>query len=96
MAKKHLYLLAYDIESDKRRTKLARWLEDEGGERVNYSVFEMMIPPEKYQGFLQSVSDRISPKRDRVAIYPICKTCYAKSCFIPEKGPPPPKGIVAV
>jgi CRISPR-associated protein Cas2 len=96
MVKQQLYLIAYDIESDKRRNKVAHLLEDRGGERVNYSVFEIMVESGKFPRFKQKIVDIIDEKRDRVVIYPVCRTCFSKAEYIPDKGPPPPKALVSV
>ncbi|MEL6256463.1 MAG: CRISPR-associated endonuclease Cas2 [Bacteroidota bacterium] len=94
MARKKLYIICYDIEHNKRRTKFAKFLEDEGGERSNYSVFELMLSKKEYARILTKVPEYISPKRDRIAIYPVCKQCYKFTEYIPEFGPMPAKAII--
>ncbi len=44
----HFVVVAYDIPDDKRRLKVMNTLLDYGGTRVNYSVFECMLPINKY------------------------------------------------
>ncbi len=39
----HTYLICYDLEDDRARTRVARLLESYG-ERVQYSVFEVTFP----------------------------------------------------
>ena len=34
-----LHLITYDIENDRLRSKVAKWLEDQGLDRIQYSVF---------------------------------------------------------
>jgi len=42
-----LYIVAYDIPSNRRRKKISDLLEGYG-RRVQYSVFELMLSPAKY------------------------------------------------
>lgn len=49
-----LYIVSYDIPDTKRRTKLAKMLED-FGDRVHYSVFECILDSD----LLKKMADRI-------------------------------------
>jgi len=96
MKHKQLYLIAYDIHDDKKRTRLASKLEDLGGQRINYSVFELMLPPRHYPAFEQEMQDLTEAEEDRIAIYPVCRSCYSRAAWLPEKGPLPPTPLVSV
>lgn len=65
-----LYIVTYDITSDKRRRKISDLLEGYG-QRVQYSVFECALDPEKYQELKLRLYKRIQPSEDRVRIYPL-------------------------
>lgn len=76
-----LYLVSYDIPStksgDRRRSKVAKYLEGIGL-RVQMSVFELDIDPQKLGSILTAVAERIDDAEDSVRIYPLCGTCVAK------------------
>ena len=95
-SRKKLYVICYDIENNKRRTRFASFLADLGGERVNYSVFELMLNTDAYEKLVNKIPDMIAQKRDRIIMYPICRQCYKTTAFIPERGPMPPKPLVEV
>jgi CRISPR-associated protein Cas2 len=69
-------VISYDIIDDNRRTKVAKILLDYG-ERVQYSVFEVVMVDK-----LAEIKDRITPivneKEDSVRYYTICKGCESK------------------
>jgi CRISPR-associated protein Cas2 len=72
-----LYLICYDIPEDKRRSRVARFLEDLGF-RVQYSVFECQLTPLLYR----QLRDRLATLMDfdagdRLHCYPICGACRA-------------------
>lgn len=69
-----LYLVSYDIPSDRRRVKLARHLEDYG-QRVQYSVFELEVSPEVFQRVKTEMSDLLNLEEDNIRVYPICAAC---------------------
>ncbi len=76
-----LFLISYDIPStpsgDCRRARIARYLEGVGL-RVQMSVFELDISPEKLGGVCAAIEERILLEHDTVRIYPLCGTCAAK------------------
>ena len=96
MSRKKLYLVAYDIVKDKSRNKLAHHLEDLGGERVNYSVFEIMLSPARYLTLIQKLHRFVTSDRDQIILYPVCKQCYKQSVFIPEREPASKKSLIEV
>jgi CRISPR-associated protein Cas2 len=72
------FVIAYDIEENRRRTKVMSALKDYGL-RVQYSVFECDLDAAR----LQILKDRLEPlinrRRDRLHIYPMCDTCFFRS-----------------
>ena len=72
------YLITYDISDDRRRTKVAKILED-FGDRVQYSVFEMELERLEQLAKMQSrLAKAIDQETDSVRIYFLCQGCRAK------------------
>lgn len=65
-----LYIVSYDVSCNKRRKKVSDLLEGYG-KRVQYSVFECMLPPRKYEELKQRLMGRINIKEDSIRIYPV-------------------------
>lgn len=69
-----LYLISYDIEDDKKRTRLAHKLKD-FGRRVQYSVFEADINEEEIIK-LQTLLGKVQlGKNDSLRLYRLCGEC---------------------
>ncbi len=71
------YMVCYDIPEDRRRTRLARCLDDYGS-RVQYSVFEMFLDQALFDRMYEQIQGLIDLETDRVHIYPLCATCASK------------------
>ncbi len=78
MVTKHIYIIAYDISSNKRRRGISKLLEEQGI-RMNKSVFECFITPATYKILMKTINKIINPKKDSILYYPICKSCFEKS-----------------
>jgi CRISPR-associated protein Cas2 len=63
-----LVLVVYDIPNNKRRTKLAKFLEGYG-RRIQLSVFECFMDLDEMRQFYQLVSRRVKPEEDNVRFY---------------------------
>jgi CRISPR-associated protein Cas2 len=63
-----LVLVVYDIPNNKRRTKLAKFLEGYG-RRIQLSVFECFMDLAEMRQFYQLVSKRVKPEEDNVRFY---------------------------
>ena len=76
------YLFCYDFPAspggDRRRARLARRLEGLGL-RVQYSIFEVQLPPEKLPGVLEMMRGIIDHDTDSLRVYPLCASCLEKS-----------------
>lgn len=76
------YLFCYDFPSspggDRRRARVARRLEGLGL-RVQYSVFELELSPEKLPLILTDLSEIILPEEDSLRIYCLCANCREKA-----------------
>jgi len=69
-------VIAYDIENDRRRTKIHRVLKDYG-KHVQYSLFECLLSAadlQKLRKKLQRLLDPTHPK-DSIRYYTLCQSC---------------------
>jgi CRISPR-associated protein Cas2 len=83
-AKKILQVVAYDIENDRIRGKVAKMLE-KYGYRVNYSVFECMFTPSQLEKARAAVCRMLDPATDSAVFYTVCVNCYTKTIYIPTR-----------
>jgi len=68
-------VVAYDIPDDRRRTRIAKLLEDYG-DRVQYSVFEMNLDREgRFAAMQHRLEQTLDPAEDSVRIYRLCSPC---------------------
>ena len=68
------YLVSYDIPDDKRRTRIAKTLND-FGDRVQYSVFECNLNQELLDLMVGRMEKIVAPEEDSVRIYTLCAAC---------------------
>lgn len=64
------YVIAYDIPDDKRRKKVSDLLEGYG-RRVQYSLFECVLTPAKFDELRSQLKKRVLLKEDNVRFYPL-------------------------
>ncbi|MFH0988543.1 MAG: CRISPR-associated endonuclease Cas2 [bacterium] len=76
------YVVAYDIVSDRRRTKVAKILED-FGTRVQYSVFECNLTDAERKR-LQKKLARYVETGDSIRYYMLCASCKEKVDIVGE------------
>jgi CRISPR-associated protein Cas2 len=69
-----LYVVSYDIPDTKRRTKLAKALED-FGDRVQYSVFECILDGNLLDKMVDRIHKIVSLGDDNVRVYTLCANC---------------------
>jgi CRISPR-associated protein Cas2 len=82
-----LWLICYDIPDDKRRTKLAKRLEQHC-QRVQYSVFECPVNQEKLEELLQQRwLPLLNLNEDSLRIYPLDANAQRRTRVF---GSPPP------
>ena len=65
-----IYVVTYDIVCDKRRRKVSHLLEGYG-KRVQYSVFECMLPLVKFEELRRRLKLRVKLDEDSVRFYPM-------------------------
>lgn len=68
--KRLLVLIIYDIVDNKRRVKLAKYLEGYGT-RVQKSAFEAMVSTKKYEKLIREIPGYIRKNEDNVRVYKI-------------------------
>lgn len=81
-AKKVLYIIVYDVVSDRRRSRISQILE-KYGLRVNYSVFECMFTDAQLLSVQQKIGKLMVPQEDTVIYYPCCVNCFTKILYQP-------------
>lgn len=71
-----LYVIAYDIPNDKRRTKVHKILSGFGA-WTQYSLFECFLNRRQMVGMRAQLDAIMNSDEDSVRIYPLCKTCQS-------------------
>jgi CRISPR-associated protein Cas2 len=90
-----LVLIVYDIPDDKRRQKLAIFLEGYG-RRVQLSVFECFISLSEMTKLHAQVKRRVKSTEDNVRFYWIAADCLPKALTIGSPPPQPPSQVYIV
>lgn len=77
-----MYLVSYDITSDRLRNKVAKTLEG-FGRRVQYSVFECEITEKRYEELYEKLLKLTAGMEEgSIRFYYICKNCERKKRII--------------
>ncbi len=72
-----LYIVAYDISDDRRRTKVHKILSG-FGKWTQFSLFECHLTPKQYVQLKHRLARHLKPDQDRVRFYYICELCLEK------------------
>lgn len=67
-------MVTYDIEDDKKRTKISKTLEGYGGTRVQKSVFECEIELKQFNTLKRKLH-KFRGKSDSIRYYHLCQRC---------------------
>lgn len=73
-----LYLIAYDIPNDRRRTRLHNTLCGFGA-WTQFSLFECFLDDKQLILLRNRIEQLINPKEDNVRIYHLCQACQGKT-----------------
>ncbi|MBX3001350.1 MAG: CRISPR-associated endonuclease Cas2 [Caldilineaceae bacterium] len=73
-----LYVIAYDIPSDRRRTKIHKILSG-FGQWTQFSLFECYLTEKQYLQLRRRLEDHLSLDEDSVRFYVLCSNCAARS-----------------
>ena len=77
-----MYLVSYDITSNRRRRKIANILENYG-KRIQYSVFECDLDEQRYRKLYGEIVRETADMEDgSVRFYYICGNCVPKMRLI--------------
>ncbi len=80
-----LYVVAYDIPDDKRRTKIHKVLKG-FGQWTEFSLFECFLTKKELLQMRAKLDKHLDPQEDKVRIYLICDACMGRieTVGIPE------------
>lgn len=73
-----LYLVAYDVPNDKRRTKLHKALCGFGA-WTQFSLFECFLDAKQLIALRNRIERLIDDQEDNVRIYAICEACVGRA-----------------
>jgi CRISPR-associated protein Cas2 len=90
-----LVLVVYDIPDDRRRVKLATFLEGYG-RRVQYSVFECFLSLQEMKILYDKVKKRVKPELDNVRFYWIAADALPRTLTIGSAMPEPPPSVYII
>jgi CRISPR-associated protein Cas2 len=72
-----LYVVAYDISDDKRRTQIHKTLKG-FGQWTEFSLFECFLTKKELLQMRAKLNEHLHVGEDRVRIYLICENCLPK------------------
>jgi CRISPR-associated protein Cas2 len=81
-----LYIIAYDISSDRRRTKVHKLLCGYG-EWTQYSLFECFLTGKELLALREKMDRILEPEEDSVRFYYVCGACVDKAETIGSDAP---------
>jgi CRISPR-associated protein Cas2 len=84
--KRALYVIAYDIPSDRRRTKVHKALCG-FGQWTQYSLFECHLTDKELLLLRGKLDKLLEPEEDSVRFYHICAACMARVETVGSKKP---------
>ena len=77
IGQKTCYLVAYDISSDRRRTKIHKVLTG-FGTWTQYSLFECFLSKKEFILLKAKLAKHIEDTQDSVRFYPLCANCVER------------------
>lgn len=81
-----LYVIAYDISSDRRRTKVHKVLCG-FGQWTQYSLFECYLTKKEHLTLREKLDRILEPDDDSVRFYPLCVACVEKVETVGSEAP---------
>jgi CRISPR-associated protein Cas2 len=88
-----LYIVAYDIPDDKRRTKVHRALCGYGA-WTQYSLFECWLTKRQLLELRAKLGRYLIAERDSVRLYPLCGSCQGKVLTVGGSRPHDPVTVI--
>lgn len=86
------YVVVYDVVDDRRRSRVARYMESIG-DRVQKSVFEVYLTPAEVEKLLRRMKKLIDEEEDGVRVYLLCDACRPKAKRLGQEKETPPPGL---
>ena len=81
-----LYIIAYDISSNRRRTKVHKLLCGYG-EWTQYSLFECYLDEKQYIMLRHRLDKLLDASEDNVRLYPVCQRCQRSTETVGSQPP---------
>ena len=81
-----LYVIAYDIPVDRRRTKVHRVLCGYGS-WTQYSLFECWLTRRQLIELQAKLARHLRPEEDSIRFYPLCRACQGKVYTVGSERP---------
>jgi len=81
-----LYVIAYDISSDRRRRKVHKSLCG-FGQWTQYSLFECHLDRKELLLLREKLDDLLDPELDSLRFYPLCEACVGKVETVGSQSP---------
>jgi CRISPR-associated protein Cas2 len=75
---RQVYVICYDITENKIRRKIDILLSSYG-ERIQYSVFEIVISEDKLKGLRQEINKLIEVTTDKINYFRLCQWCRSST-----------------
>jgi CRISPR-associated protein Cas2 len=72
-----LYIIAYDLPNNRRRTKVHKTLSG-FGKWTQYSLFECYLDEKEFLTLRHKLDKVLKPDEDSVRFYPLCAACAGK------------------
>jgi len=88
-----LYVVAYDISDDKRRTKIHRVLCGYGA-WTQFSLFECWLTRRQLLELRAKLGRHLIVERDSVRLYPLCGACQGKVITVGSAKPHDPVTVI--
>ena len=85
-----LYVVAYDIADDRRRTKVHKLLSG-FGHWTQYSLFECYLTEKQYVRLRQMLDRVLNAGQDSVRFYPLCQACRKRVETVGSERPQEPE-----
>lgn len=90
MKENTLYVIAYDIESDKQRTKVHKVL-CAYGQWTQFSLFECHLSRLQIIELQEKLAVLVNPDTDSVRFYPLCDSCIKRVEIVGGSKPQEPQ-----
>jgi len=88
-----LYVVAYDISSDRRRTKVHKILCG-FGQWTQFSLFECFLTEKQLLSLRRRLDGQLKPDEDSVRFYPLCAACQSRVETVGGEKPEEPQVII--